>query len=89
MTVGSIISGIIALLKVIPVIDGWFQQLMVAYTQARIESMKRENREAIRKAILEHDQRDAEKVIGNPEPGEPSGNKGSEIVNEKPPGVAD
>lgn len=78
-------GGIIALLKAIPIIDGWFQQLVAAYTASQIASMKKENRDAIRKAIIEHDQRGLEEAIGNPNPGEASGDSGAVIVDAPPP----
>jgi hypothetical protein len=31
MTVGAILGGIIAFLKAIPILDGWFQQLLALY----------------------------------------------------------
>ena len=81
----TVVGIILAALKAIPVLDSWFQALVVAYTAARIASMKKENRESIRKAILEHDQRDLEGAIGNPHPGEASGDSGAEIVEAPPP----
>lgn len=84
MTVISIILGI---LKAIPILDGWFQSFSAAYVQSRIASLTKENSDAIRKAFQEHDQRDAEKAIGSPNPGEASGQDGAEIVDAPPPNI--
>ncbi len=83
----SVFSTILAILKAVPVIEGWVQDFFVFYTQARLDAMRSENREALKKAFLEKDQRDLEKAIGNPTPGEESGNAGSEIKDTLPPGV--
>lgn len=69
----SIITGIVGLIKAIPVFDSWFQQLAALYVQSAIHSMQKENVDALRKAINEKDQRDLEKAIGNPNHGAPSG----------------
>lgn len=84
----QVIAAIIAIAKAVPVIDSWLQQLVAAYTAARIASMKKENRDAIRKAVQEQDQRDLESAVGNPNPGEPSNAPGSEIISGPPPGVS-
>lgn len=83
----AIFGTILAVLKAIPVLDSWFQQLVALYVAARISSMKAENKEAIRKAIEEHDTRDLEGVSGNPSPGGHSGESSSEIIGGPPPGV--
>lgn len=46
--------------------------------------MHKEDREAIRKAIYEHDQRDLERQIGSSSPGEVSNAPGTIIVDELP-----
>lgn len=83
----DILAGIIGLIKAIPIVDRWFQQLLVAYTNARIDSMSKENREALRKAFKEHDQRELEKAMGSVQAGQPSGNAGAVIVDQPPPNV--
>ena len=80
------ISAIISIITLIPRVKAWFDELVSVYVQMKIASMKRENREAIRRAIIEHDQRDLEKAIGNPYPGEPSGEEGTEIIDGPPIG---
>lgn len=71
----------------IPAMISFFEKLMAEYTKLQVSKMKKENRDAIRKAIEEHDQRDAEKAIGNPDAGEASGEDGAVIVDAPPPNV--
>lgn len=81
---GSIISGIIAVAKAVPIFDKWLGQLFVAYAQIRIASMKKENVQAIKAAIEAYDQRAAEIAIGSPHAGEPTNLPGSIIVDTLP-----
>ena len=83
----AIFSTILAIAKAIPVLDSWLSQFMAFYTQQKIASMKDEDYQAVRKAVLERDQRDLEKAAGNPNPGEVSNAPGSEIISGPPPGV--
>lgn len=85
----SIITAILGLIKVIPIIDGWIQLFVSAYVANQIDTMKKENKDAIRKAIQDHDQRDLEKAIGNQNAGKPSGDAGSTIIDHPPPGLSD
>jgi hypothetical protein len=82
------ISTIVSIIKAISALDNFFQLLVVAYTQSQIASMRAENIAAVKKAILEHDQREAERVIGNPNPGEASGEEGTTIVEAPPPNIS-
>lgn len=75
----SIIAGIVAVAKAIPVVDKWLQQLMLAYAKNRIDAWDKAIFEGIKTAIVERDQRDLEKAIGNPNAGEPSGNPGTSV----------
>lgn len=84
---GTVFGTILAVLKAIPVLDSWFQQLAVLYFNMQVSNMKAENRDAVRKALAEHDQRDLEKATGNPNPGQHSGETTSEIISGPPPGV--
>lgn len=81
------IATVLSLIKAFSALDSLFQLLMVAYTQSQIASMKAENLAAVRKAIADHDQRDAEKAIGNPTPGGASGEDGATIIDRPPPNV--
>lgn len=80
----SIIASILAVAKAIPVLDSWLQQLVVAYTKARIKSMTAENIAAIRAVMDSQDQRPAETALGSPHAGEPSGLNGTEIRDTLP-----
>jgi len=84
---GAVISAILALAKAIPIINQWIEELTTAYAVSKMAALKKENLDAIRKAINERDQRDLEKAVGNHHPGEPSGDAGSVIIDEPPPGV--
>lgn len=84
---GSIIAAILAIAKAIPVIDTWIEQLSAAYVASRLATMKKENSDAIRKALVDHDQRDLEKAIGSPNAGQKSGDSGAVITDKPPPNV--
>jgi len=84
--VGSVITIIIGIVKAVPIIDKWLEQLMHAYFLYKVSIMEKENVEAIRKLIEERDQRDFEKAIGSKKPGEPSGDDGAVIID-RPPGM--
>jgi UPF0716 family protein affecting phage T7 exclusion len=77
------ISTILALLKAVPIIDSWFQELLSAYITSRISSMKQENKDAI-KAAFEGDQREIEKALGDDKAGKPSGDAGASIIDHVP-----
>ena len=82
----SIIQAVLAILKAIPILDSWFERLAAAYVASRIQTMRAENRDAIKKAVEAHDTIDLEKAVGNPEPGAPSGIPGT-VVRDKLPGA--
>ena len=84
MTIGGVFSLLLAIFKAIPALEKWFQDLSALYIASRIESMKQENREAIKKAIEAQDQRDLERAIGSPKAGEHSGLPGTEIRDSLP-----
>lgn len=88
MSFTSIIAGILALAKAVPIIDSWIQQLSTAYLQQQISTMKQANIDAIRLALVAHDQRGLENAIGSPTAGLPSGDAGSTIISGLPPGVS-
>lgn len=77
MTISIVVQLIIAILKAFPVVrDAVFNE--------QIKDMKRENRDALRKAIEQQDQRDLEIAMGSTKPGKPSGIPGTEIVSDLP-----
>jgi hypothetical protein len=82
----TLFSSIVALAKAIPVVDKWFQQFVTYYVNSAIDRMAVENREAIKKAIEDQDQRDLEKAIGNANAGELSEVPGT-VVRDNLPGV--
>lgn len=67
----SIISGIVALFRAVPVLDSWFKSLMQAYFEMKLEEHDKNFVEAIRKIVLENDQRNLEHAIGSPNAGKP------------------
>lgn len=87
MTLAVVVGLLTAIFKAVPKLKEWFDQLLVMYTESQIDSMRRENYEALRKAIRAKDQRDLEKAIGHPEPGRPSNDAGTIIQPGPPPNV--
>jgi hypothetical protein len=71
-------STVVAIIKAIPIIDKWFKQLATFYVASQINELHEADKEAIRKAIYEQDQRDIEKQIGSTRVGKPSGVDGVE-----------
>ena len=80
----AIFGGLVAFFKAIPILNSWLEQFESWYFRTQVASMKKENRDAIKKAIDEQDQRDLEKVLGNPNAGEPSNLPGVEQRNSIP-----
>jgi len=80
----AFIAAVLSIAKAIPVVDKWIQQLVVEYTNARIDSMKKEDVEIIKNAITLQDQRELEKTMGSSRAGELSGVEGSVIVDSLP-----
>lgn len=67
----TILSGIVALLKAVPILDSWFKELLNLYFQMKLEQHDKDFIEAIRKIVFEKDQRDLERAIGSPNAGKP------------------
>lgn len=65
------ISAIIAILKALPILDGYFKQLVMAYGNWKIESFDKEFAKAWVTLIAEKDQRLLEEVL-KMQPGPPS-----------------
>lgn len=78
------LSSLLAIIKAIPALKSIFEGLFSLYVQKEIENMKKENRDAIKKAINEHDQRLIERALGNPRAGEASGDAGAVIIDHAP-----
>ncbi len=80
----EIISLLLGIVKLVPIVDKWIQDFIVAYTNSRIDSMRAENFEAIKSAIEKQDQRNIEKAMGNPNAGLPSNDAGTSVVDSIP-----
>jgi hypothetical protein len=78
------LSVLIALLKAIPTLKEWFDQLVAMYIKSQIATMKEENKNAIHEALVKKDQRPIEKAIGSSEPGSRSGLVDSELRDSLP-----
>jgi len=61
----TIFSMITAGLNALPWFKKFFDLFYVYYAQTQLEKMEKENANAIRKIILELDQREAEKALGS------------------------
>jgi hypothetical protein len=84
MTVAAAIAFLTELFEAAPVFEAWWQRLMVAYVEKAKERIKKENRDAIKKALATDDQRTIEEQIGSPTAGKPSGEPSAVIVDDLP-----
>ncbi len=84
MTGAEIFALILGIVKAVPIFNSWVEKFVAFYIEKQISDMVRQNREAIRKAIDGHDQREAERALGNPNPGGPSNVPGVVIVDSLP-----
>ena len=75
-------SGVVAICKAIPILNDLLQEFFAYYAKTQLAAMKEANREGVRKAVYEHDQRELEKTIGSDKAGEPSGH--GDIVDTLP-----
>lgn len=75
------ITTILNVIIAIPKIKEMFEQLIALYIEQKIESMKFQNREAIRKALYELDQREIEKAMQSNMAGKPSLDPDAVIVD--------
>ena len=80
----EILSFILGMIKALPIVDKWAERFVTLYINARIDSMRAENFEAIKNAIEKQDQRNIEKAMGNPNAGKASGDAGTSIVDSIP-----
>lgn len=81
--VSTILQLLLALFELIPVLKTTWEQLVTLWINTQVDKMSKENREAIRKAVYEYDQRALEGII-NERPGEASGLPGTNV---RPPRV--
>lgn len=82
-------QNIVLFIKAISIVDGWFKKLAAFYVARELEKFQEADRDAIRKAVYAHDQRDLERRLGNSRPGEPSGIDGVERRDSIPGVVQD
>lgn len=78
------LSILLAILKAIPSLKSWWDELTAAYIASEISSMKKENVDAINKAFKSFDQRAIEKALGSSREGVRSGVAGSTIIDDLP-----
>ena len=81
----SVISLLLAIFQAVPILKELWEQAITLWINTQIDKMTKENRDAIKKAITEHDQRALEELIST-RPGEPSGLPGT---HERPVRVRD
>lgn len=77
MSISIVVQIILAIFKIYPKVE-------TEIFNARIREMKKENRDALKKAIDEQDQRDLEIAIGSTNAGEVSNTPGSVVVDDLP-----
>lgn len=80
----SVFSTLLAIVKAIPILKEWVDSFVSMYKKHEEETMRKEDSEAVRKAINERDQRDLERQLGNPVPGEESHLPGTELRDSLP-----
>lgn len=85
--IATIFGTLLAIIKAIPAVKGMIDEFISFYVQNELSNMKKENFDAIRKAMDEHDQRELEKSAGSPTAGLPSGDSGAVIQPLPPPNV--
>lgn len=84
MTTTSILSLLLAIFKAIPTLKSWWDDLLVMYVTKAKNDITKDNVEAIKRALNEHDQRHIETQLGSETSGKPSGVEGTIIVNSLP-----
>jgi hypothetical protein len=82
--ISTILGILLAVFKAVPILKQWWDQLLVMYIERQKAKLREEIRKAIIYALVEQDQRDIEKAVGNPNAGEPVRVPDSEIVDSLP-----
>jgi len=80
------IEAIIAFVKLVPIFDRWAQFFVAEYVKRHYAEIRKDHREGI-EATVKGDQRKLEEAIGHPNPGAPSGDAGSSIIDAPPPSL--
>ena len=82
----TVIQAILGVIKLVPIFDRWAQFFVAEYVKRYYAEIRKDHREGI-DATVKGDQRKLEEAIGNPNPGAPSGDAGSIIIDAPPPGL--
>lgn len=80
----AIITLLTSIFKAVPLLKEMWDKIIALYIQNEYEQMKEENKTAIRKALVTHDQREIEKLLNPTQAGQPSGLPGTVIVPSLP-----
>lgn len=80
----AFLSALLAIFKAVPTLKTWWDQLLTMYVKHSINEMHEADKEALRKALNEHDQRDLETQLGSTISGEASGAPGTELRDTLP-----
>lgn len=81
MSIGTIVSLLLAIFKAVPVLKDTWERLLAMYISHKDAQLKEELRLAIYNAVHQKDQRGIEEVIGNPNAGRPVDVPDSQIVD--------
>jgi hypothetical protein len=81
MSIGSIISLLLAIFKAVPILKDVWERLLAGYIAHKDAELKEELRLAIYNAVAQKDQRGIEEVIGNPNAGKEVDVPDSHIVD--------
>jgi hypothetical protein len=78
MTFSSVFGFIYAIIKAIPIFEGWLRDFIAFYAVKQREWYEKDLHEAIQKAIASGETSDLERQINSPRAGKPSGDPNSE-----------
>lgn len=79
----QIYAFLMAVFKAIPIVKGWFDQLVEFHIEKSLSEMKEENRAAVA-AALKGNTTELEKLLGSRRAGKASGYDGTEIRDDIP-----
>ena len=84
MSIGTILSLLLAIFKAVPVLKSAWDRLLLMYIEKDQANLAEEIRLGIYNAVNQKDQRGIEEAIGNPNAGKPVEMPDSEIVDSLP-----
>jgi hypothetical protein len=84
VTVAAVIGLLTAIFKALPALREWWHELIVEYVTVAKNNIKKENKDAIKKALETDDQRPIEEQIGSETAGKPTNIDGTVIVDSLP-----